>query len=127
MSLRSSKQLLLNENFFKSNNEFKSQWETLAGEDEGDPQDPWDDEDFLDSCYQHACYYGRGFAKWMYLGSLSDEIKKQVASVQNGDLLDLMRQVDISIKHFEMFDSTELELEYSKTTMADTNNDPSYS
>jgi len=107
---------------------FKKEWEGLEGEDEGDPENPLEDDDFLSTCYEHACYTGLGFDKWVYrvypkiIGSLSDEIKEQVAGVQHGDLVDLMIQVDIAIKHFEIFDPTDLELEYSKMTMEDTNN-----
>ena len=69
---------MVDEAYFRSFNEFKTGWEALAAEgDEGDPANPLED-DFLEMCYERACYTARGFKKWVYgvypkiIGSLSD-------------------------------------------------------
>ena len=56
--------------------------------------------------------------RWHILSTycLADDIKEKVAGAQIGDLLDLVTSINLTIKHFEMFDSIALEIAFCKMT-----------
>jgi hypothetical protein len=118
-----SRKNLLDITYFGKQEEFKQYLQRLCSNE--NLYDPFDDEDFVKKCYDHASETTKGYMEWVYpmylllYDSLSDDIKEKVAGAQTGDLLDLVASINIAIRHFEMFDPTALEIAFCKMSMED--------
>ncbi len=88
--------------YFKANATFKNEYKTLSKDDQNQAVDPLDDDEFAGKCLRHALRTAEGFKAWLpsayadILDSLSPSIDEKVASVENGDLVDLIRQINLS-------------------------------
>ena len=109
--------------YFKASATFKAEFKSLSKNDDNDPVDPFDDKEFLGKCLRHALTTADGFEDWLpgayadILDSLSPEIGEKVASVANGDLVDLIRQIKLAIQHFEIYNPDELDIQFTQLTM----------
>ena len=109
--------------YFKANTAFKLEYKALSKDDQNQAVDPFDDDEFVGKCLRHALRTAEGFQAWLpgayadILDSLSPTIDEKVASVENGDLVDLIRQIKLAIQHFEIYDPDELDMQFTQMTM----------
>ena len=107
--------------FFKA--QFKEEWKAASKDADGKEQDAFDDAAFAEVCFDHAVQTGEGFQPWIYdvfaeiRDSLCDDIKDQTAGVALGDLVALLKGINLALGHFETSDPVDLEILYSKCTM----------
>ena len=108
--------------YFKAHSAYKTEFKEATSA--GDSDDPFVNSAVLsDKCFKHAMSTPSALAAWvpnMFASircSLSDKIKKQTAGVQLGDIVSLLKTIKLSILHFEVFDPTDLEVQYSNCVM----------
>jgi hypothetical protein len=111
----------LDAKFFKT--EFREEWKEASKDAGGSEQSPFNDAAFAELCFSRALKTGDGFEPWIYevfaevRNSLCDDIKEQTAGVALGDLVGLLKGINLALGHFETFDPVDLEILYSKCTM----------
>ena len=116
-----SRKNLLDITYFGKQEEFQQDLQRLYNNN--NLHHPFDDEDFVKRCYAHASETTNGYMDWIYPiylllhDSLADDIKEKVVGAQTRDLLDLVASINIAVRHFEMFDSTALEIAFCKMSM----------
>ena len=81
------------------------------------------DDDYAATCFVSALATGDGFHDWLFtmyadiVDSLCDEIKYKVGGVADGDLVSLFENIKLAIRHYEIFNPTELKKHFYGLTM----------
>jgi hypothetical protein len=116
-----TRDVTLNRIFFKAH--FKEDWKDASQDDEENKVDPFDDELFVQQCFDYALVNGEGFVDWVYNAftgiqeSLSDDIADRITGVACGDVVALLAGINLAVGHTETHDSLDLEYIYTETTM----------
>jgi hypothetical protein len=116
----------LDPKFFKKL--FPAEWKAAETDEDGeevdDPLSNPEHPELLTSCLVHALSTGNGFNSWLYdvftgiRDSLSDDLAEKTAGVAPGDLVALLKGINLAIGHLETHDPYDLEALYQKSTMA---------
>jgi hypothetical protein len=120
-----TKRMMLDQSFFEASADFVYLLEIAIAHSENEETEtkPFDYDDVVDKCFEHALDTGKGFKKWLYRAffevkrSLSMVVRTQTASVQRGDIIALLSAVKVAMHKSEDFTYHELEVEWAKCTM----------
>ena len=81
------------------------------------------DKDLADRCFRSAIAGGEGFHPWVYdlwfqiTTCLSDKISDKVQAVRAGDVVKLLDSIKLALLHYERYDPTDIEIQYSAASM----------
>ena len=83
----------------------------------------FDDLDYAARSFVSALGTGKGFYAWLFkvyadiFDSLSEEIKDKVSGVEDGDVVALYENIKLAIRHYEIYNPTELKKYFYGMTM----------
>jgi hypothetical protein len=111
--------------YFKDHADFKVDFKASSKDGDNRSVDPFDHNPvFAGLCFDHAIATGQGFFGWLYKAytyirnALSDKIQRQTAVVRRGDLIGLLKAIQLAVHQFEIFDPDDLDIAFTKCTMA---------
>ena len=113
----------LQDEYFKVNAQFKTDFKKLSKDNVGSDSDPFSNVEFATKCFDHALNTGNGFKDWVYTTysyirlALSDRIQQQTSMVKLGDLVALLKAIQLAVLQHEVFNPDDLDIAFTRCTM----------